>query len=79
MLLLDMSAVFDTVDHDGMLHRLTHDVGMGQTVLDWFWSLLSNIVQYIHINGRHLFAILRVGSLIGLYSVRSSSPNMQHY
>ena len=51
MLLLDLSAAFDTVDHNVMLHRLTHDVGVGQTALKWFKSYMSDIIQAIHING----------------------------
>ena len=51
MLLLDLSAAFDTVDHDVMLHRLSHDVGVGQTALKWFKSYLSDRVQAVHING----------------------------
>ena len=33
MLLLDLSAAFDTVDHNVMLHRLSHDVGEVQTAV----------------------------------------------
>ena len=51
MLLLDLSAAFDTVDHNVMLHRLTHDVGVGQTALKWFKSYMSDRVQAVHING----------------------------
>ena len=51
MLLLDLSAAFDTVDHNVMLHRLSHDVGVDQTALNWFKSYLSDRVQSVHING----------------------------
>ena len=51
MLLLDLSAAFDTVDHNVMLQRLTHDVGVGQTALKWFKSYMSDRVQAVHING----------------------------
>ena len=51
MLLLDLSAAFDTFDRSVMLHRLSHDVGVVQTALDWFKSYLSDEVQSVHING----------------------------
>ena len=51
MLLLDLSAAFDTVDHNVILHRLSHDVAVVQTALDWFKSYLSHIVQSVHMNG----------------------------
>ena len=51
MLLLDLSAAFDTVDHNVMLHRLSHDVGVGQTALKWFKSYLSDRVQAVYVNG----------------------------
>ena len=43
MLLLDLSAAFDTVDHNVS--------GVGQTALKWFKSYMSDRVQAVHING----------------------------
>ena len=70
MLLQDLSAAFDTVDHNVMLHRLTDDVGVGQTALKWFKSYLSDRVQAVHINGstspaRPLTCVVPQGSVLG--------------
>ena len=48
--LLDLSAAFDTVDHDTLLHRLQFTFGVTGKVLSWFSSYLSGRSQQIAIN-----------------------------
>ena len=50
LLLLDLSAAFDTVDHDTLLHRLQFTFGINGKVLSWFSSYLSGRSQQIAIN-----------------------------
>ena len=80
ILLLALSAAFNTVDHNVMLHVLSHDVRVVQTALDSYKSYLSDIVQSVHINGCTSPACpLTCGFLKVLYSVRSCSRFTEHH
>jgi hypothetical protein len=51
--LLDMSAAFDTVDHNILLRRLQTSYGIRGVALDWFRSYLTGRLQYVRYAGRH--------------------------
>ena len=50
IVLLDFSAVFDTVNHKLLLSRLEDRVGLSGQVLDWVISYLSGRYQYVSLS-----------------------------
>ena len=70
LLLLDLSAAFDTVDHEELLSILFNEVGLRDTVLDWFRSFLSDRVQSTCVKGsrsdtRNMMYGVPQGSVLG--------------
>ena len=51
LLLLDLSAAFDTDDHKMLLDRLRGELGVGGTALDWFESYLVGRQQVVTVQG----------------------------
>ena len=70
LLLLDMSAAFDTVDHSILLSRLSTSFGINGKALAWFRSYLHNRSQFISIDSyrstnRPLTCGVPQGSVLG--------------
>ncbi|PVD19467.1 hypothetical protein C0Q70_19956 [Pomacea canaliculata] len=50
VVLLDLSAAFDVIDHSTLLTRLQMEVGIGGSALQWFHSYLSDRTQRVMVN-----------------------------
>ena len=62
LLLLDLSAAFDTVNHRLLLSKLKHEFGFIGSVLDWFESYLNNRSFTVTIDkSRSKRCFLRIG------------------
>ena len=74
LILLDLLAAFDTIDHSTLLHCLQTWFGIGGSVLKWFTSYLSEHYQSIKIGStlsdlcKLLFGVPQ-GSVLGPFSV----------
>ena len=53
LLLLDLSAAFDTVDHDTLLGRLEHRFGITGKALPWLTSYLTDRIQFVQVANEH--------------------------
>ena len=53
LLLLDLSAAFDTVDQDKLLHILHYEIGITGTTYKWFESFLKGHSQKVKINNSY--------------------------
>lgn len=70
LLLLDMSAAFDTVDHGILTRRLVDSYGIVDSVAKWLNSYVTNRTFTVHVNGKNskemnmLYGVPQ-GSLLG--------------
>ena len=72
LVLLNLRAAFDTVNHETLLGRLKSKLGVGGTVLTWFCPYLSGRTQRVFVDGirglgnSNLIAACHRGLVLGL-------------
>ena len=50
---LDLSAAFDTIDHEKLLSIMSEELGINGTALEWFRSFMTGRTQQVRINGEY--------------------------
>ena len=50
IVMLDLTAAFDTLDHQMFLNRLEEIYSIQDVALQWFWSYLCNRMQHVMVN-----------------------------
>ena len=76
LVLLDLSTVFDTVDHYILIHRLQSLLGLRGSALQWFRSYLRGRSQQVTVNGPLLF-IIYASKLFSI--IKSHLPSVHSY
>ena len=61
LLLLGLSAAFDTIDHDILIERLHTTFGCSRVVQDWFTSYLSCCTKSIFVGHKSATSIFKFG------------------
>ena len=56
---LDLSAAFDTIDHEKLMTLLSEEIGISGTALEWFRSFITGRSQQVRIDN-HYSEILKV-------------------
>ena len=84
LVLLDLSAAFDTIDHNILVFRLSKRIGVSGTALDWSQSYLEGWTSRVEIAGNLSkpitanFGLLQ-GSVVGPYRIQHLYTTSRRY